>query len=83
MPGLTGSEEEQQQLAVGTRSYVYCPADPTPSVGGNGIGFMDAGAKDQAPLEARNNKDVLVYTSAPLQVSGRPQPCHVADRTRR
>lgn len=55
-------------IPYGTRSYTYFPADPTPSVGGNGIGFIDAGEKDQAPLEAREHTvgDLLVYTSPPL-----------------
>jgi hypothetical protein len=48
---------------------VYCPTDPTPSIGGNGIGFLDAGARDQAKLEKRNNKDLLVYTSEPFKVT--------------
>lgn len=53
----------------GGRAYVYCPTDPTPSIGGNGIGFLDAGARDQAKLEKRNNKDLLVYTSEPFKVT--------------
>jgi predicted acyl esterase len=38
-------------------------------VGGNGIGFIDAGEKDQAQLEAREKSvgDLLVYTSAALE----------------
>jgi len=38
-------------------------------VGGNGIGFVDAGPKSQARLEAREKGvgDLLVYTSAPLE----------------
>lgn len=48
-------------------------------MGGNGIGFIDAGAKDQRRLEAREGTvgDILVYTSAPLQedlyVVGQPK----------
>ena len=48
--------------------YVYDPADPVPSVGGNVCcigGVIEAGAVDQAPVEAR--EDVLVYTSPPLE----------------
>ncbi len=44
-------------------NYRYDPADPTPSVGGALLG-ADAGAKDNRALEQR--RDVLVYTSAPL-----------------
>jgi len=47
--------------------YVYDPADPVPTVGGNmccnGV-LLANGAQDQAPVELR--RDVLVYTSAPL-----------------
>jgi uncharacterized protein len=44
--------------------YDFDPADPTPSVGGAVIG-RHAGARDNRRLEAR--KDVLLYTSAPLE----------------
>jgi putative CocE/NonD family hydrolase len=44
--------------------YDFDPADPTPSVGGAVIG-RHAGARDNQGLEAR--KDVLVYTSTPLE----------------
>jgi uncharacterized protein len=43
--------------------YLYDPADPTPSVGGAGMGAI-TGARDNRKLEAR--PDVLSYTSAPL-----------------
>jgi putative CocE/NonD family hydrolase len=47
-------------------SYVYDPADPTPTYGGNT--FMHVlfapGARDQRAIEAR--ADVLTYTSEPL-----------------
>jgi putative CocE/NonD family hydrolase len=39
------------------------PADPTPSLGGNGLG-QRAGIRDNTALERR--EDVLVFTSAPL-----------------
>lgn len=41
----------------------YNPADPTPSVGGNGLA-QKAGVRDNTALERR--EDVLVFTSAPL-----------------
>ena len=44
--------------------YCYDPADPTPSVGGTSL-TANSGPKDNIRLEAR--KDVLVYTSAPLE----------------
>ena len=56
-------EKSSSTVTSGTRRYTYFPSDPTPSVGGNGIGFLDGGAKDQKRLEKRDNKDLLVYTS--------------------
>jgi putative CocE/NonD family hydrolase len=44
--------------------YRYDPADPTPSVGGSSL-TPNSGPKDNRQLEAR--KDVLVYTSLPLE----------------
>ena len=51
-------------------SFAYDPADPVPSHGGGlcclSLGFyLNSGAQDQSLLELR--KDVLVYTSAPLE----------------
>jgi len=43
--------------------YVYDPKDPVPSLGGNNLA-IDMGVQDQRPVEER--KDVLVYTSEPL-----------------
>jgi putative CocE/NonD family hydrolase len=43
--------------------YRYDPADPTPNVGGAGMGRV-VGPKDNRALEAR--PDVLTYTSRPL-----------------
>ena len=46
--------------------YRYDPADPTPAVGGNSLGNPKRmGPKDNRALESR--RDVLVYTSAPLE----------------
>lgn len=47
-----------------TGSVYYDPADPTPSVGGNGLA-QKAGVRDNTALERRG--DVLVFTSAPLK----------------
>lgn len=44
--------------------YRYDPHDPTPNIGGAGMGRV-TGAKDNRALEARS--DVLVYTSAALE----------------
>jgi hypothetical protein len=45
-------------------SYIYDPADPTPSVGGAYFAFSGAGPVDNRKLEDR--RDVLVFTSGPL-----------------
>jgi len=51
--------------------FVYDPADPVPTRGGNTL-ILAMGVMDQRPVEAR--ADVLVYTSAamtePLEVTG-------------
>jgi putative CocE/NonD family hydrolase len=43
--------------------FVYDPADPVPTRGGNTL-ILAMGVQDQRPVEARD--DVLVYTSAPM-----------------
>jgi putative CocE/NonD family hydrolase len=43
--------------------FVYDPADPVPTRGGNTL-ILAMGVQDQRPVEAR--PDVLVYTSGPL-----------------
>ena len=45
-------------------AYTYDPDDPVPSLGGNNLA-IDMGVQDQRPVEER--KDVLVYTSEPLE----------------
>ena len=51
--------------------FVYDPADPVPTRGGNTL-ILAMGVKDQRPVEARD--DVLVFTSevvtTPLEVTG-------------
>ena len=44
--------------------FVYDPADPAPTAGGNVL-IIDYGVFDQTPVEDRN--DVLVYTTDPLE----------------
>ncbi|MEV6381904.1 CocE/NonD family hydrolase [Streptomyces sp. NPDC051773] len=52
-------------------TYLYDPADPTPTVGGPLL-TLDAGSKDNAELESR--PDVLTFTTdpltAPLEIMG-------------
>lgn len=45
--------------------YTYDPKDPVPSVGGNNLVGATAGPFDQVDVESR--KDVLVYSTAPLE----------------
>ena len=58
--GLTREAPQADSLAGTVR---YDPADPTPSIGGNGLG-QKSGIRDNTTLERR--EDVLVFTSAPL-----------------
>ena len=80
-PGRLAHDAEPGAAAPGT--FVYDPADPTPSVGGP---FLQPPAKqaDNAALEAR--PDVLTYTSepfaAPLDLAG-PVRARVFVRTDR
>jgi predicted acyl esterase len=63
---------EKPTARVGSRSFIYDPANPVPTLGGNNL-FLDKGPFDNRKLEKRT--DVLVYTSAPLkrdiEVTGR------------
>ncbi|UNX55513.1 CocE/NonD family hydrolase [Georgenia sp. TF02-10] len=58
----------------GERSFVYDPADATPTIGGNVI-TSEGGFRDDSPLAAR--EDVLVWETAPLTddlaLGGAPQ----------
>lgn len=46
-----------------TVSYIYDPANPVPTIGGNNL-LIACGPLDQRPIE--NRPDVQIYTSAPL-----------------
>lgn len=52
--------------------FIYDPADPVPTVGGNNLVWASIGPFDQSAVEAR--EDVLVYTSPvleePVEVTG-------------
>ena len=62
---------EPPQTDGGGDLFVYDPTDPAPTLGGANL-FIDAGAYDQRPIEARD--DVVVYTSPfldePVEVTG-------------
>ena len=45
-------------------SFNADPKNPIPTIGGRNL-FLDAGPKDQAPLESR--RDILVFTTSPLE----------------
>jgi uncharacterized protein len=44
--------------------YTYDPKNPTPTLGGQVLGYQPGGPYDQRPVEAR--KDVLVYSTPPM-----------------
>jgi hypothetical protein len=44
--------------------YVYDPSNPTPTVGGQVLGYVPGGPYDQRQVESR--KDVLVYSTPPM-----------------
>jgi putative CocE/NonD family hydrolase len=44
--------------------YTYDPANPVPTFGGQVLGYVAGGPRDQRPVEARN--DVLIYSTPPL-----------------
>jgi putative CocE/NonD family hydrolase len=61
----------------GPTEFLYDPADPVPTLGGNTVmtPAFPPGPRDQAPIEAR--EDVCVFTSGPL-----PQDLEVTGRVR-
>jgi putative CocE/NonD family hydrolase len=70
-----GRLSDRISRGIGLDSYIYDPANPVQSLGGNDCcngGLSSAGAFDQRSIESR--QDVLVYTSEPLvadlEVSG-------------
>lgn len=44
--------------------YAYDPDHPTPTIGGQVLGYIPGGPYDQRPVEAR--QDVLVYSTPPM-----------------
>ncbi|MEM7800690.1 MAG: CocE/NonD family hydrolase [Chloroflexota bacterium] len=59
--GVLASSPSTDETAA--TSFVYDPADPTPSIGGN-LMNVAAGPVDNGPLESRS--DVICFTSEPL-----------------
>ena len=63
------SEIEEESSVVRDEqevSYLYNPAEPTPQIGGGTFNPSNCGRLDQSAVEERD--DVLVFTSAPLEV---------------
>jgi putative CocE/NonD family hydrolase len=62
-----GRLTRERSLRARTDHFVYDPANPVPTVGGNTLmtPSLPAGPYDQREVEQR--EDVLVYTSAPLE----------------
>ena len=59
-----GSLSTTQPGDGGATRYVYDPADPVPTIGGNHSSPLPVGTFDQRPIEDR--QDVLVFTTDPL-----------------
>ncbi len=70
--GPDGRLEADPSGDNGSRSFVYDPLDPVPTVGGCNL-YLDKGCYDQRPVEDRS--DVLLFTSPPLaepmEITGR------------
>lgn len=49
----------------GFDSFIYNPGNPVPTLGGNNLGSVCPGQREQSSIEER--EDVLVYTSEPLE----------------
>ncbi len=64
--------EAPKKVTAGALTYPYHPHDLVPTIGGRNL-FLEAGPKDQRPIEQR--ADVAVFTSDPLdedlEVTGR------------
>jgi predicted acyl esterase len=56
--------QQEEVLVDALVSYQYNPLDAAPTIGGHNL-FLEAGAKDQRPIEERG--DVLLFTSPILQ----------------
>ncbi|MGI9257543.1 MAG: CocE/NonD family hydrolase [Gammaproteobacteria bacterium] len=48
------------------RDYVYDPQNPVPTIGGRNL-IIEAGPRDQRPVEPPHRDDVLLYRSTPLE----------------
>jgi putative CocE/NonD family hydrolase len=60
-----GSLSIQRAQSETPDRYIYDPDNPTPTIGGQVLGYVPGGPRDQRPVEAR--QDVLVYSTAPLE----------------
>ncbi|MCA9759551.1 MAG: CocE/NonD family hydrolase [Candidatus Eisenbacteria bacterium] len=59
----SGGGLSNTELDPGTQSFVFDPADPVPTLGGNNL-VLQLGPYDQRPVESRS--DVLLFETPPL-----------------
>ena len=59
-----GSLSDSRAQSETPDQYTYDPANPTPTVGGQVLGYVPGGPYDQREVESR--KDVLVYSTPPM-----------------
>lgn len=59
-----GALTEEEFDVSDALSFTYDPADPAPTLGGRNL-FLESGAKDQRPLEER--EDVVIFSTEPLE----------------
>jgi putative CocE/NonD family hydrolase len=59
-----GSLSDSRAQSETPDQYTYDPSNPTPTVGGQVLGYVPGGPYDQRQVESR--KDVLVYSTPPM-----------------
>lgn len=79
LPGSTGLQSGRLSLlppnasTPSSVSWVYNPANPVPTIGGNNL-EIKCGPMDQRPIEAANRGDLSIFTSdvlsGPLAITG-------------
>lgn len=63
--GVLSPSPPPASAGAGVGPFVYDPAKPVPTVGGNNL-EIPCGPLDQTPLEQAGRGDLLLFTSAPL-----------------
>lgn len=64
-PNASLSFSPPSESPTSSASYSYDPTNPTPTCGGNNLGAVCPGQRNQASVESRS--DLLLFTSPPLQ----------------